>query len=163
MSLEPSERKDPYIIKLNIGGYKYETTMETLTRLEPDSYLSKMFHVPLSMKPLEEGYYFIDRNGESFGFILFWLRNGSFPPISDAVLLFALNAEANFYCLEKLGHVIKELTLLSVKEKKEHKETSSLINVTRPIPAPYFPHPLPFPGYPGLLSPGPNPSPFLDS
>jgi len=70
-------------IKLNIGGVKYETTLHTLQQY-PDTLLGKMFseknrHIVYKD---EEGFYFIDRDGNLFSIILNYHRYGQviIPP-----------------------------------------------------------------------------------
>ena len=55
------------IVKLNVGGYIYQTSLVTL-RKDPDSKLCAMFSGSHELKPEEEeGAYFIDRDGKLFG------------------------------------------------------------------------------------------------
>ena len=65
-------------IWLNVGGVRYETSRHALTRVE-DSMLAAMFsercEEMLQVNP-EDGSIFIDRNGERFGLILDFLRDG---------------------------------------------------------------------------------------
>ena len=64
------------VIKINVGGHIYATTLRTLTKV-PDSYLCKNFKniasVPLPRD--EAGYYFIDRDGPLFRHVLNYLRS----------------------------------------------------------------------------------------
>jgi hypothetical protein len=61
-------------IKLNVGGVKYETTLNTMTS-DADSMLANMFSGRHPMKPNDEGYYFIDRDGDIFKYIIKYLRD----------------------------------------------------------------------------------------
>lgn len=63
------------IVKLNIGGYKYETTVNTLTSGKPNFFSSLLQNNMPSFKD-ENGYYFIDRDGKYFEPILEFLRTG---------------------------------------------------------------------------------------
>eukprot|EP01112_Ceratiomyxa_fruticulosa_P005529 TRINITY_DN16197_c0_g1_i1.p1 TRINITY_DN16197_c0_g1~~TRINITY_DN16197_c0_g1_i1.p1 ORF type:complete len:109 (-),score=19.41 TRINITY_DN16197_c0_g1_i1:37-363(-) len=53
-SLEP--------IQLNIGGKKFSTTLDTLTRYK-GSFFSVMFEGNIPLKPCKDGSFFIDRDG----------------------------------------------------------------------------------------------------
>lgn len=65
-------------IKLNIGGVKYETTLQTLLKY-PLSFFSILFGGNYLPEKDEEGYFFIDRNGELFKDVLEFLRTGKTP------------------------------------------------------------------------------------
>eukprot|EP00105_Crassostrea_gigas_P014231 XP_011430823.1 PREDICTED: SH3KBP1-binding protein 1 [Crassostrea gigas] len=72
-SLEKMPRET---IQLDVGGYKFKTTRETLTRIP--SKLSKL--IPL--KSANAASYFLDRNPEHFAFILNFLPNGEIDEIT---------------------------------------------------------------------------------
>lgn len=59
-------------VKLNVGGVNYQTTVDTLTKV--DSMLSAMFSKRF-YNP-KNGQCFIDRDGRNFGVILNLFRNG---------------------------------------------------------------------------------------
>lgn len=71
------------IVKLNIGGHKYTTTIKTLTQ---NGTTENFFTALVSNKftPIldDEGYYFIDRDGTYFRPILDYLRTGTEPYFS---------------------------------------------------------------------------------
>lgn len=125
----PGEIKDnkSQILKLNIGGYRYSTTIQTLTTLEPECLFSSMFkgRIPCSID--ENGHYFIDRNGKNFGYILDWLRDGpqSLPKFSDRVLVHHLISEANFYMLEKLRSALQEVANNKDQDEKRTLEINN--------------------------------------
>jgi hypothetical protein len=64
----------PQIIKLNIGGKIFTTTLSTLTT-EKDTFFTSMFSEQFNTKPDKNGEYFIDRNPKHFHLILDYLRN----------------------------------------------------------------------------------------
>ncbi|XP_016051890.1 PREDICTED: BTB/POZ domain-containing protein KCTD14 [Miniopterus natalensis] len=68
------------VVKLNVGGEIYTTTVGTLIRI-PDSRLAKMFFTlaTASTDTDEEGRLFIDRSSTYFGAILDYLRSGQLP------------------------------------------------------------------------------------
>ncbi|KAI9136171.1 BTB/POZ protein [Paraphysoderma sedebokerense] len=68
------------VVKLNVGGVRYETTLSTL-RQHPDTFLSKMVSPDNRDRfpTKEDGSYFIDRDGDLFRYILDYYRCGSIP------------------------------------------------------------------------------------
>jgi hypothetical protein len=62
-------------VKLNVGGYKFETTLTTLTS-DKESMLAAMFSGRHELNEID-GYVFIDRDGTHFGHILNILRGCS--------------------------------------------------------------------------------------
>ncbi len=64
------------IVKLNIGGVKYETTVGTLT-CRGDNFFTTLFSNNFPALRDEDGYYFIDRDGEYFKPLLSFLRTGT--------------------------------------------------------------------------------------
>jgi hypothetical protein len=95
------------IIKLNIGGDHFTTSKSTLMKHEP-TMLSTMFSSSnFKLTTDSEGYYFIDRNGKYFEYILKFLRDDKVNiehlkkhQINDLI------DEANFYMLESLINYI---------------------------------------------------------
>ncbi|PRQ34925.1 putative chromatin remodeling & transcription regulator BTB-POZ family [Rosa chinensis] len=72
------------LVYLNVGGKKFCTYNDTLTRPEPNSMLATMFSGRHSLIQDHEGYTFIDRDGEYFGYILNWLRDSDVPSLKDS-------------------------------------------------------------------------------
>ncbi|CAN0076181.1 unnamed protein product, partial [Heterosigma akashiwo] len=67
------------IVRLNVGGVKYQTSMQTLTAV-PGSVLEEMFNDEEKPLPIDEdGSFFIDRDGHAFTHILNFLRDGALP------------------------------------------------------------------------------------
>ena len=62
-------------INLNVGGTKYSTTYDTLVKYS--SYFQAMFSGKFSLETDDEGYFFIDRNGRLFEYVLEYSRNDS--------------------------------------------------------------------------------------
>ena len=89
------------IVRLNVGGTKYVTTKSTLWKY-PQSMLGAMFmgNVPLSTD--EDGYYFIDRCGHIFQYILQFLRCGKLLLPKHFSELDLLQTEADFFQIEGL-------------------------------------------------------------
>uniref|UniRef100_A0A6N2NLV0 Potassium channel tetramerisation-type BTB domain-containing protein n=1 Tax=Salix viminalis TaxID=40686 RepID=A0A6N2NLV0_SALVM len=87
------------LVRLNIGGKKFCTTIDTLTQDEPDSMLAAMFRGRLTVsEDPDKGYVFIDRDGKHFRHILNCLRDGVVPTLTDAGYS-ELTREAEYYQL----------------------------------------------------------------
>jgi hypothetical protein len=96
------------MVRLNIGGKKFCTTIDTLTIREPDSMLAAMFSGRHAMcQESKKGYVFIDRDGKHFRHILNWLRDGVIPSLSDPDCSELLR-EADYYQLLGLKDGIKD-------------------------------------------------------
>eukprot|EP01083_Nonionella_stella_P305893 1068881_1 len=63
------------VIMLNVGGIKYQTTIQTLTGYT--SMLKARFSSKYAMKQSDDGSYFIDGDGALFRYILKYLRTGA--------------------------------------------------------------------------------------
>jgi len=94
------------IVKLNIGGARFETTADTLTRV-PDSFFVRLLSGTLGTTFDEHGAYFIDRDGQFFAPILTFLRSGEII-IPRGTPVEALRKEAEFYCLASLLKALDE-------------------------------------------------------
>ena len=91
------------IIKLDVGGTIFKTSLSTLTRYE-GSMFAAMFSGRHPLVPDENGCYFIDRDPEPFRYILEFLRCGSEPmpveiPAEDMRVVLR---EAEFYGLRSI-------------------------------------------------------------
>jgi hypothetical protein len=70
-------------ILLNVGGHRFETSLQTLTSV-PDTYFESLFSGRFELALDAEGTYSIDRDGVHFRHILNFLRDsGSFELSSD--------------------------------------------------------------------------------
>ena len=58
------------------------------------------------MEKNEEGYVFIDRDGQFFHYILNWLRNGTLPPIEDQLEREYLLVESKYYQITSLNEYL---------------------------------------------------------
>lgn len=95
-----------HVVKLNVGGAKFETTLSTLQRY-PSSMLGTMFSgrdgidVPVD----DDGYVFIDRDGTHFRTILNFLRTGRVRMPVNKAARDELMDEAGFYLLkDQMAH-----------------------------------------------------------
>jgi N-acetylneuraminic acid mutarotase len=91
-------------VELNVGGYRFETSVQTLRRL-PHTFFDAYFSGRYAQDVCRDGSIFVDRDGEHFGHVLEYLRDdylsvaapGAQPSVS---LLHALKREFDFYCIE---------------------------------------------------------------
>jgi|SRR6218665_1144323 len=95
-------------VRLNVGGVLYTTTRSTLLRY-PNSMLGAMFNGSMSTSVDENGYYFIDRDGQIFRYILNFLRSSQLSLPADFENLDLLAVEADFYQLEPLINCVNKM------------------------------------------------------
>jgi hypothetical protein len=62
------------IVKLDVGGHKFTTSLPTLTSV-PDTYLAALFSGRHPLAPNADGAFFIDRDGAHFRHIINYLRD----------------------------------------------------------------------------------------
>jgi hypothetical protein len=91
-------------VELNIGGYRFETSVQTLRRL-PHTFFDAYFSGRYAQDICLDGSIFVDRDGEHFGHVLEYMRDGVVS-VADAgacpnvSLLRALKREFRYYCIE---------------------------------------------------------------
>jgi hypothetical protein len=91
-------------VELNIGGYRFQTSVQTLRRV-PHTFFDAYFSGRYAQDVCLDGSIFVDRDGEHFGHVLEYMRDGvvsvaeagAQPSVS---LLRALKREFGFYCIE---------------------------------------------------------------
>eukprot|EP01027_Heterolobosea_sp_BB2_P017628 GEZU01024960.1.p1 GENE.GEZU01024960.1~~GEZU01024960.1.p1 ORF type:complete len:483 (+),score=114.94 GEZU01024960.1:153-1601(+) len=93
-------------VKLDVGGKKYSTSLQTLTRY-PDSMLGTMFSGRYPIEQDEDGTYFIDRDGKSFRYIISFLRDDKVSLPTEEYKLRQLLQEVNYYQIEPLEELIQ--------------------------------------------------------
>jgi hypothetical protein len=90
-------------VELNIGGYRYQTSVQTLRRVP--SFFDAYFSGRYAQDVCSDGSIFVDRDGEHFGHVLAYMRDGvvavAEPGVRPSVILLrALKREFGFYCIE---------------------------------------------------------------
>jgi len=90
------------IIKLDVGGTRYKTTLNTLLSY-PESMLSNMFSGRHKLNIDSDGYSFIDRDGEIFKYIIKFLRDKTLnlDGLSDSIIRDIIT-EADYYNITDL-------------------------------------------------------------
>jgi hypothetical protein len=91
-------------VELNIGGYRFETSVQTLRRI-PHTFFDAYFSGRYAQDVCRDGSIFVDRDGAHFGYILEYMRDGvvsvAEPGVRPSVsLLRALKREFGFYSIE---------------------------------------------------------------
>jgi hypothetical protein len=92
-------------VVLDIGGYRYTTSVQTLRRL-PGTFFDAYFSGSYTMDRSEDGSIFMDRDGKHFGQVLEYLRDGVVSAAEkdasklDVGELRWLKREFGFYCIE---------------------------------------------------------------
>jgi len=91
----------PHVLRLNVGGTEFRTTLNTLKR-HPESMLAKMLCTGLGViRDPTDGSFFIDRSDQYFPHMLRYMREGLFPLDTDDLHEIALDAD--FYGLDVLA------------------------------------------------------------
>jgi hypothetical protein len=91
-------------VVLDIGGYRYTTSVQALRRV-PHTFFDAYFSGRYAQDVCDDGSIFVDRDGEHFGHVLQYMRDGvvavAEPGAQPSVsLLRALKREFGFYCIE---------------------------------------------------------------
>lgn len=124
-SLSPLNQR---YVKLNIGGYLYTTSIDTLTR--EDNMLRAMLMGRLDICCDSEGFVIIDRCGRHFEFLLNCLREDDacgvdmFLDTKDLVELHDILKEAKFYCIQSV--------VAAIEQKIESKKSAASLAINEP-------------------------------
>jgi N-acetylneuraminic acid mutarotase len=91
-------------VELNIGGIRYQTSVQALRHV-PHTFFDAYFSGRYAQDVCDDGSIFVDRDGEHFGHVLQYMRDGvvsvAEPGARPSVsLLRALKREFGFYCIE---------------------------------------------------------------
>jgi hypothetical protein len=91
-------------VELNIGGYRFETSVQTLRRV-PHTFFDAYFSGRYAQDVCHDGSIFVDRDGEHFGHVLEYMRDGVVSVVEPEAcpsvsMLRALKREFGFYCIE---------------------------------------------------------------
>lgn len=86
------------IVRLNIGGYKYQTTRTTLAS-NGENFFTKLLEGKIGSVKDEQGNYFIDRDGQYFQPILSFLRTGLLT-LPEGMPIDLVDLEADFYLID---------------------------------------------------------------
>lgn len=112
-----SQLSDPIV--LNVGGEKFSTSLETLSKI-PNTYFSNMVSGRWQLKLSADGSVFIDRSPMTFEYVLQYLRNpgymSSILKHLSALELLNLENDCEFFALaDLLKYVIFPLPCIGRK------------------------------------------------
>ncbi|XP_050140409.1 FH protein interacting protein FIP2-like [Malus sylvestris] len=97
------------VVRLDVGGKIFRTTIGTFTNCEPHSRLAAMFSGRHNLQQDENGAVFIDRDGKQFRHILNWLRDGKVPTLLEDSVYEELLREAEYYPLVGLMDGVQDV------------------------------------------------------
>eukprot|EP00112_Aurelia_sp_Birch-Aquarium-sp1_P025510 Seg851.1 transcript_id=Seg851.1/GoldUCD/mRNA.D3Y31 product="FH protein interacting protein FIP2" protein_id=Seg851.1/GoldUCD/D3Y31 len=102
--------KDSYVevedvVKLNVGGHYFETSLQTLKR-QPNTFFTAMFSGCTELSKGKDGAYFVDQDGTHFRHILNYLRKGTIPSVVVDQIGQELIPEAEFYGITSLVDIL---------------------------------------------------------
>ncbi|WAR03336.1 BACD3-like protein [Mya arenaria] len=92
-------------VKLNVGGSLHYTTIGTLTK--QDTMLRAMFSGRMEVLTDSEGWILIDRNGQYFGYLLNFLRDGTVALPESRRELLDLLQEAKYFLVQDLVKLVE--------------------------------------------------------
>jgi hypothetical protein len=104
-------------VLLNVGGFHFETSVQTLRRI-PGTFFDAYFSGRYAQDVCADGSIFIDRDGEHFGHILEYMRDGVLCLANneafelDIDLLKWIKRELGYYCIEVLAERVQEVVYL---------------------------------------------------
>jgi hypothetical protein len=97
-------------VELNIGGYRFKTSVQTLRRL-PHTFFDAYFSGRYAQDVCHDGSIFVDRDGEHFRHVLEYVRDGVVADSgaeASVSLLRVLKREFGFYCIELSAEPLPE-------------------------------------------------------
>jgi hypothetical protein len=94
-------------VELNIGGYRNHTSVQSLKRVS-HTFFDAYFSGRYAQDVCDDGSIFVDRDGENFGHVLEYMRDGVVSVVEPGArpsvsLLRALKREFGFYCIELMA------------------------------------------------------------
>jgi hypothetical protein len=104
-AMQKQQEEQQSRIVLDIGGFRYTTSVQTLRRI-PGTFFDAYFSGRYTMDRREDGSVFIDRDGEHFGQVLEYMRDGieslaeRETSALDVGMLQRLKQEFDFYCID---------------------------------------------------------------
>ncbi|CAM9927845.1 unnamed protein product [Ectocarpus fasciculatus] len=117
------------IVRLNVGGKKFLTSRSTIMQAG-NCMLASMFRGKFNMETDEEGFAFIDRDGERFRHVLNFLRCSSLPSFDEAWRYEEIMEEADFYAIEELRELCERQLAALEEAKRKEKAKSFACRVT---------------------------------
>ena len=97
---DPPKRASTSRVTLNVGGTRFETTVDTLRNFS-GSFFDMMFGGMHEARADPDGSYFIDRSGEHFGAVLNFMRTGKVKLPTSQADFEAVCEEMQYYQLDE--------------------------------------------------------------
>ena len=102
----PAKSAPPPLVRLNVGGHFYTTTRTTLSAM--GGFLAALVGGEFGATLDDQGRMFIDRDGQTFGAVLDFLRTGVlFVDWAHAQAVARLRIEADFYQLPQIEKALQ--------------------------------------------------------
>jgi hypothetical protein len=105
------------VVKFNVGGTVYWTTVETLNNRGENMLTALIKHS--NPAQMVDGGYFLDRDPLVFRWILLYLRGSNILPLRSSTDLWLLREEAEYFAVDGLSIRIQHILSPSFK-KKDH-------------------------------------------
>lgn len=115
--MQTSESKPNSIVKLNIGGVKYLTTEQTLCYCGRENFFTGLLSGKIPSLKDDDGFFFIDRNGEPFRYLLQFMRTGRLLVPSE--LMADVQLEAAFYSIDLRGSALSDAAVARWIEERQ--------------------------------------------
>ena len=120
------------IIKLNVGGRVFLTSKETLS----EGMLSVLVKHDNPARQID-GHYFIDRDPDTFRWILNYLRGSRVLPPKNSCEILLIKEEAEYFALDQLTARIQHMSCPSFSTTDHVSVRGSKFTVLSPIDAGY--------------------------
>ncbi|CAM9333251.1 unnamed protein product [Discosporangium mesarthrocarpum] len=124
--------KDDAIVRLNVGGRRFLTSVETIMQ-QKNSMLASLFKGNFKRTTDAEGFAFIDRDGERFHHVLNFLRCSSLPTFDQQWRYEEIMEEADFFSIEELRQLcqqrIEELQEAKRREQEQFKSFGCRVTI----------------------------------
>eukprot|EP01059_Diplonema_ambulator_P015653 TRINITY_DN2682_c0_g1_i1.p1 TRINITY_DN2682_c0_g1~~TRINITY_DN2682_c0_g1_i1.p1 ORF type:complete len:313 (+),score=94.66 TRINITY_DN2682_c0_g1_i1:51-941(+) len=109
------------VVELNVGGVQYTTSLTTLMA-DPDSELAALFRTPSEIPLDADGRFFLDYAGETFSYILKYLRGEKFFVRKGDPIVAEVYSLAHRLGLAGFKKIIEKVLMQQKKEVDREKE-----------------------------------------
>jgi hypothetical protein len=112
VAMQTHQERQQGRVELNIGGYRFQTSVQTLRRAS-HTFFDAYFSGRYAQDVCNAGSIIVDRDGEHFGHVLEYMRDGVVSVAEPGArlsvsLLRALKREFSFYCIELCTEQVTE-------------------------------------------------------
>jgi len=106
------------LVKLNIGGTKYVTKVDTILKGEPESIFTPLLSGNFQIEKDHEDYIYFDRSGTVFDYLMEYLRTGSIRLIENYKLKKKQQANTGF---SSLSSAVVSIESIAIMERIEEE------------------------------------------